>query len=67
MFRAMKTYKISKEVLTKVIKIFDDKIESLEMMDEKHYKLTYQNHVRELSDSELVYMLSSGTTKGALL
>lgn len=67
MFRAMKTYKISREVLTKVIKIFDDKIQSLEMMDEKHYKLTYQNHVKELSDSELVFMLSSGTTKGALL
>ena len=67
MFRAMKTYKISGEVLTKVIKIFDDKIQNLEMMDEKHYKLTYQNHVKELSDSELVFMLSSGTTKGALL
>lgn len=67
MFRAMKTYKISREVLTKVIKIFDDKIQSLEMVDEKHYKLTYQNHVKELSDSELVFMLSSGTTKGALL
>lgn len=67
MFRAMKTYKISREVLTKVIKIFDDKIQSLEMMDEKHYKLTYQNHAKELSDSELVFMLSSGTTKGALL
>ena len=67
MFRAMKTYKISKEVLTKVIKIFDDKIQSLEMMDEKHYKLTYQDCVKELSDSELVYMISSGTTKGVLL
>lgn len=33
------------------------------MMDEKHYKLTYQDCVKELSDSELVYMLSSGTTK----
>lgn len=67
MFKAMKTYKISKDVLTKVIKIFDDKIQDLEMMDEKHYKLTYQNHIVELSDSELVYMLSSGTTKGVLL
>lgn len=67
MFRAMKIYKISKEVLTKVIKIFDDKIQSLEMMDEKHYKLTYEDYVKELSDSELVYMLSSGTTKGVLL
>lgn len=67
LFRAMNTYKVSKGVLTKVIKIFDDKIKSLEMLDEKHYKLTYQDHVKELSDSELVYMLSSGTTKGALL
>lgn len=67
MFKAMKNYKISKDVLTKVIKIFDDKIQSLEMMDEKHFKLTYQDYVKELSDSELVYMLSSGTTKGVLL
>ena len=37
------------------------------MVDEKHYKLTYQDCVKELSDSELIYMLSSGTTKGVLL
>ena len=67
LFRAMKTYKISKTILEKVIKIFDDKIKSLEMVDEKHYKLVYQNYVKELSDSELIYMLSSGTTKGVLL
>ena len=34
------------------------------MVDEKHYKIAFQDDVRELSDSELVYMLSSGTTKG---
>lgn len=67
MFRAMKTYKISETVLMKVIKIFDDKIKNLAMVDEKHYKLEYQDCVKELSDSELVYMLSSGTTKGILL
>ena len=67
MFRAMETYKISKNVLTNVIKIFDDKIKSLDMVDDKHYRLVYQNQVKELSDSELIYMLSSGTTKGALL
>lgn len=67
MFRAMKTYKLSKNILSKVIKIFDDKIKSLEMVDEKHFKLIYQNDVKELSDSELIYMLSSGTTKGILL
>ena len=59
MFKAMKTYEISKEVLAKVIKIFDDKIQSLEMMDEKNYRLVYQDYVKELSDSELVYMLSA--------
>ena len=67
MFRAMKTYKISNKVLSKVIKIFDDKIKSLDMLDENHYRLIYQNYERELSDSELIYMLSSGTTKGVLL
>ena len=67
MFRAIKTYKLSKNILSKVIKIFDDKIKSLEMVDEKHFKLIYQNDVKELSDSELIYMLSSGTTKGVLL
>jgi len=67
MFRAMKTYNISEKVLTKIIKIFDDKIQSLNMLDEKHYRLVYQNRVEELSDSELIYKLSSGTTKGILL
>lgn len=67
MFRAMKTYKVSEKILMKVIRIFDDKIKSLKMVDEKHYKLEYQDSVKELSDSELVYMLSSGTTKGVLL
>lgn len=67
MFRAMKTYKISKNILSKVIKIFDDKIQSLDMVDEKHYEFVYQDHVEELSDSELIYKLSSGTTKGVLL
>lgn len=67
MFRAMKTYNISQNVLEKVIKIFDDKILSLEALDENHYKLIYKDCIKELSDSELVYMLSSGTTKGILL
>lgn len=66
-FRALKKYKISNDMLSKVIKIFDDKIECLEMLDEKHYKLSYQSYAKEMSDSELVYWLSSGTTKGILM
>ena len=67
MFKAMKNYQISNDILIKIIRIFDDKIRNLEMVDEKHYKLTYQDCVKELSDTELIYMLSSGTTKGVLL
>lgn len=67
MFAAIKNYKIPQKVLEKVIKIFDDKIQSLDIVDEKHYKLVYKNEVKELSDSELIYMLSSGTTKGIFL
>lgn len=66
-FNAMKSYEISDDVLEKVIKIFDSNIQSLEMIDENRYKLVYQDKKRELSDSELVHMLSSGTTKGVLL
>lgn len=67
LFQAMKTYHISPDILSKVIRIFDANIQRLEAIDEKRYRLTYQNTVRELSDGELIYMLSSGTTKGLLL
>ena len=67
LFRAMAAYKIPDTILTKVIKIFDDNVKSLVMLDEKHYRLTYQSVTKDISDSELVYMLSSGTTKGVLL
>ena len=67
MFKAMKNYQISNDILMEILRIFDDKIRNLEMVDEKHYKLTYQDCIKELSDTELIYMLSSGTTKGVLL
>lgn len=67
LFRAMAAYKIPDTILTKVIKFFDDNVKSLVMLDEKHYKFTYQSITKDISDSELVYMLSSGTTKGVLL
>ena len=67
MFRAMKTYNISESILAKIIKIFDDRIRSIEMVDEKHYRIVYHNYEKELSDSELIYILSSGTTKGIFL
>lgn len=67
LFNAMKNYKISANVLSKIIKIFDDNIESLSMVDEHNYKLIYHGKEDLMSDKELVHMLSSGTTKGILL
>ena len=67
LFQTIKKYDISAVVLDKVIRIFDPNIKNLSMIDDKHYRLTFKDNVLELSDSELIYMLSSGTTKGLLL
>lgn len=67
LFSAMKSYQIAPDLFAKTIKIFDSNIQSLEMVDEKHFRLCYLNQTKELSDTELIYMLSSGTTKGLLL
>lgn len=67
LFHAMKTYHITANVLSKIIRLFDAEIQSLEAIDEKRYRLRMRNTVKELSDSELIYFLSSGTTKGLLL
>ena len=67
LFRAIKTFDVTPTVLKSIIKIFDNNIQNLAMVDEKHYKLTYNNFTEELSDTELIHRLSSGTTKGILL
>lgn len=66
-FRTMRNYHISGEVLANVIRIFDENISELAMVDEHNYKVTYQDKERMMSDKELLYMLSGGTTKGILL
>lgn len=67
MFNALKNYDIDSDILTGVLKIFDENIESLEMLDEKNYKLTFRGEEKTISDTQLIYLLSSGTTKGLLL
>lgn len=66
-FKTLKNYHISGDVLANIIRIFDENISSLTMLDEHNYKMLYQNEERLMSDKELLYMLSSGTTKGMLL
>lgn len=67
LFKALKNYKISMDTLSVIIQIFDENITNLEMIDEHNYKVTYQEVEKILSDKELIYIMSSGTTKGLFL
>lgn len=67
LFKALKTYKMKNDVLAKIICIFDENIKSIDMIDDHNYQLVYQDRTQILSDKELLYLLSSGTTKGILL
>lgn len=67
LFKALRNYKISTEVLADIIHIFDENICGLQMVDDNNYKLLYKAEQKIVSDTELVHLLSSGTTKGILL
>ena len=66
-FAAMKDFNIGPELLVRIISIFDENIKDLQILDEHNFSLTFGNETRTVSDKELIYMLSSGTTKGMLL
>lgn len=66
-FKAMKNYNISRDIFLKIVKLFDNNVKNIESVDDRNFKLTYGTDVKLLSDSELIYFLSSGTTKGILL
>ncbi len=67
LFKTIEKYKIDKKVLFNIFKIFDENITRLEMLDNQNYLLDYSNQERIVSEKELFYFLSSGTTKGILL
>lgn len=67
LFKALKNYQISDRIFINIIRIFDENIRQIERIDEHNYRLFYQNDVKTVSDKELIYLLSSGTTKGILL
>jgi len=67
LFKALKNYNIPGSVLANVIRIFDENISELNMVDEHNYKVVYLGNEKIMSDKELLHMLSSGTTKGILL
>ncbi len=67
MFSALKRYNLSADLLTKILHLFDENVLSLMMLDEHNFRLTTTNENTIVSDKELLYFLSSGTTKGLLL
>ena len=67
LFRALKNYDIGDDVLERIIRIFDENIKGLIRLDDHNYKVVTANGEQAMSDSQLVYFLSSGTTKGLLL
>ncbi|MBQ7474480.1 MAG: ATP-binding protein [Clostridia bacterium] len=67
LFKAMTNYQIDDEVMMDIVRIFDDNIKGLSRIDDHNYELSYADTNVILSDAQLIYMLSSGTTKGLLL
>ncbi len=66
-FQAIKKYRVPMDVVTSVISIFDENIQEIKKSDDHNYAVTYLNDVRFVSDKEMLYLLSSGTTKGLYL
>ena len=70
MFKALKKYNIPLSTLSHILRIFDANICEISMKDEHNFRLKFEgNQPRDqvMSDKELLYFLSSGTTKGMLL
>ncbi|MBR1707840.1 MAG: ATP-binding protein [Clostridia bacterium] len=67
LFLALKNYDISMDVLVKIIRIFDENIKELTRLDDHNYRIMTEHGELVMSDTQLIYFLSSGTTKGILL
>ncbi len=66
-FGVQKSFDISSDILMKIIKVFDENISSLDMVDDGNFRLVFNGKEEVLSAQELYYSLSSGTTKGIVL
>lgn len=52
-------------IVTSLLKMFDEHLKDIKMINENKYKIIYSNKLeKEMSDKELYEVLSSGTTKG---
>ena len=67
LFTVMKTYNLDTGVLSSILRIFDENIHDLQRIDDKNYRMLFKGESLTLTDTQLFYRLSSGTTKGLLL
>jgi AAA15 family ATPase/GTPase len=67
LFNALKTYRLSLATFSNILTIFDENIRDFSMTDDHNYRLIYKGETKIMSDKELLWFLSSGTTKGVLL
>ncbi|MGN0583315.1 MAG: ATP/GTP-binding protein [Oscillospiraceae bacterium] len=67
LFSAIKNYSLPAEIFENILTIFDENVKELSVIDEYNYKLIYRDEQKIISDKELLWFLSSGTTKGILL
>lgn len=66
-FIFLSAFKEEKEVLSLILKVFDENIDLLEMLEGDNYRLRFLGEERILSGQELFSFLSRGTTKGIAL
>lgn len=53
------------EIVTSLLKLFDEHLNNIEMIDDNKFKIIYTNNkTKEVTNNELYEILSSGTTKG---
>lgn len=66
--KAFNIYKLLDDdlgIITSLLKMFDEHLDNIKMINENKYKIIYTNgHSKDVSNSELYEILSSGTTKG---
>lgn len=67
LFKALKIFRTPSRMLKLILQLFDENVRDLQMVDEHNYRLFYGEKEQNVSDKELVNLLSSGTTKGLLL
>ena len=64
-FNLYKIFDPKYKIVKSIIKIFDEHIDNLKMINENKFKIYYSNkETKEISNNELYEILSSGTTKG---